>query len=74
MDQIRTQAERFGAELVTDDVISVDLTGEIKTVRTHGGEFAARCGDHRDRLGVQEARHSGRGAAGRSRCVLVRDL
>jgi thioredoxin reductase (NADPH) len=42
MDQIRTQAERFGAELVTDDVISVDLTGETKIVRTHGGEFAAR--------------------------------
>ena len=42
MDQVRTQAERFGAELVTDDVIGVDLTGEIKTVRTHGGEFAAR--------------------------------
>ena len=42
MDQIRDQAERFGAELVTDDVISVDLTGETKIVRTHDGEFAAR--------------------------------
>ena len=27
MMQIRAQAERFGAELVSDDVTSVDLTG-----------------------------------------------
>ena len=32
MEQMRGQAERFGAELVTDDVVSVDLAGEIKTV------------------------------------------
>ena len=28
MDNMRAQAERFGAELVTDDVIAVDLTGD----------------------------------------------
>ncbi|MCW7941866.1 thioredoxin reductase [Streptomyces hygroscopicus] len=32
MDNMRAQAERFGAELVPDDVVAVDLTGEIKTV------------------------------------------
>ncbi|MFD6434648.1 thioredoxin-disulfide reductase [Streptomyces venezuelae] len=32
MDNMRAQAERFGAELVPDDIVSVDLTGEIKTV------------------------------------------
>ncbi|NXY92879.1 thioredoxin-disulfide reductase [Streptomyces sp. BR123] len=32
MDNMRGQAERFGAELVADDIVSVDLTGEIKTV------------------------------------------
>ncbi|MGO4597337.1 thioredoxin-disulfide reductase [Terrabacter sp. 2RAF25] len=32
MDNMRAQAVRFGAELVTDDVTAVDLTGEIKTV------------------------------------------
>ena len=32
MDSLRAQAERFGAELVPDDVTSVDLTGKIKTV------------------------------------------
>jgi thioredoxin reductase (NADPH) len=32
MDQMRAQAERFGAELVTDDIESVSLDGEIKSV------------------------------------------
>jgi len=32
MDNMRAQAERFGAEIVTDDVTAVDLTDEIKTV------------------------------------------
>jgi thioredoxin reductase (NADPH) len=32
MDEMRGQAERFGAELVTDDVTAVDLTGDIKVV------------------------------------------
>lgn len=37
MEQMRGQAERFGAELVTDDVVSVDLTGDIKTVTDGSG-------------------------------------
>jgi thioredoxin reductase (NADPH) len=41
MGHIRTQAERFGAELVSDDVTSVDLTGPVKIVRTLDGEFTA---------------------------------
>ena len=41
MNTIRAQAERFGAELVPDDVTSVDLTGPVKTVRTLDGEFTA---------------------------------
>jgi thioredoxin reductase (NADPH) len=41
MNQIRAQAERFGAELVSDDVISVQLSGPVKTVRTLAGEFTA---------------------------------
>ena len=41
MQQIRTQAERFGAELVSDDVVSVDLTGPVKKVRTLDGEHTA---------------------------------
>src|SRR6476659_8215640 len=42
MDEMRGQAERFGAELVPDDVISMDLTGEVKTVTTATGTFSAR--------------------------------
>ena len=41
MHQIRAQAERFGAELVSDDVVSVELTGPVKSVRTHGAEYTA---------------------------------
>lgn len=32
MDNMRKQAERFGAELLTDDVTSVELAGDVKTV------------------------------------------
>ncbi len=32
MDQMRRQAERFGAELVTDDAVSVSIDGPVKTV------------------------------------------
>jgi len=41
MANLRTQAERFGAELVSDDVTSVDLRGPVKIVQTHGGEYTA---------------------------------
>ncbi|MCX4675791.1 thioredoxin-disulfide reductase [Streptomyces sp. NBC_01433] len=37
MDNMRAQAERFGAELIPDDVVSVDLTGDIKTVTDTAG-------------------------------------
>jgi thioredoxin reductase (NADPH) len=32
MEQLRQQAERFGAEFITDDASAVDLTGDIKKV------------------------------------------
>jgi thioredoxin reductase (NADPH) len=41
MGHFRAQAERFGGELVTDDVVSVDLEGPVKTVRTLDGEWTA---------------------------------
>ncbi|MDW4915071.1 thioredoxin-disulfide reductase [Streptomyces californicus] len=37
MDNMRAQAERFGAELIPDDVVAVDLTDEIKTVTDTAG-------------------------------------
>jgi thioredoxin reductase (NADPH) len=42
MDKFRTQAERFGAELVPDDVIEVDLSGDVKVVRTHTDTYLAK--------------------------------
>jgi len=43
MDEMRAQAERFGAELVADDVTKVDLTGPVKAVENSAGEtFLAR--------------------------------
>ncbi len=41
MAQLRAQAEKFGAELVSDDVVSLDLESPVKTVRTLSGEFTA---------------------------------
>ena len=38
MDKLRAQAERFGAELIADDVTSVDLQGDIKTVTLADGK------------------------------------
>jgi thioredoxin reductase (NADPH) len=37
MDDLRKQAEKFGAELVPDDVTDVDLTGDVKIVTDSGG-------------------------------------
>jgi thioredoxin reductase (NADPH) len=42
MDEMRAQAERFGAELVADDVVEVDLTGDVKVVKTADGTFTAK--------------------------------
>jgi thioredoxin reductase (NADPH) len=42
MDEMRAQAERFGAEMVPDDVVSVDLSGEIKQVSTGTDTYSAR--------------------------------
>ena len=42
MDQMRRQAERFGAVLRPEDVDTLDLTGDVKSVRAHGTEYRAR--------------------------------
>ncbi len=69
MDEMRAQAERFGAELVTDDVTEVDLTGDIKVVKTYDGEFRARSvilamGSAHRKLGLpNEDALSGRGVS-----------
>ena len=38
MANFQAQAERFGTEILFDDVVEVDLKGEVKIVKTGGGE------------------------------------
>jgi thioredoxin reductase (NADPH) len=42
MDGLRKQAERFGAELVPDDVVAVDLTAQPKVVKTESETYHAQ--------------------------------
>jgi len=74
MDEMRAQAERFGAELVADDAVEVDLTGDVKVVRTADGEFRARAvilamGSGYRKLGLpDEDRLSGHGVSWCATC------
>ena len=75
MDHLRKQAERFGAELVTDDVTAVDLTGEVKVVTDGAGvEHCAlsviiATGSGYRELGLpQEKKLSGRGVSWCATC------
>jgi thioredoxin reductase (NADPH) len=38
MAQFQAQAEKFGTEVVYDDVVSLDLTGDVKVVKTGMGD------------------------------------
>ncbi|WP_030445283.1 thioredoxin-disulfide reductase [Actinocatenispora sera] len=42
MDNMRKQAERFGAELLTDDVTRVELAGDVKRVWVGDTEYQAK--------------------------------
>jgi thioredoxin reductase (NADPH) len=40
---MRAQAERFGAEIITDDIVTADLAGEVKTVTdAEGNSYSAQ--------------------------------
>ena len=75
MVAMRAQAERFGAEIVTDDITAVDLTGQIKTVTdSEGNTYAAKAvilamGSGYRKLGLpDEERLSGRGVSWCATC------
>jgi thioredoxin reductase (NADPH) len=74
MDEMRAQAERFGAELVADDVVEVDLTGDLKVVKTADATYTARAvilamGSGYRKLGLpDEDRLSGHGVSWCATC------
>ncbi|MFD9847664.1 thioredoxin-disulfide reductase [Streptomyces parvus] len=75
MDNMRAQAERFGAELVPDDVVAVDLTGDIKTVTDTAGtvhraqSVIVTTGSQHRKLGLpNEDALSGRGVSWCATC------
>ncbi|MEV7782563.1 thioredoxin-disulfide reductase [Kitasatospora sp. NPDC088351] len=75
MDNMRAQAERFGAELIPDDIVAVDLTGDIKTVTdSEGNVHKARAvivttGSQHRKLGLpNEDKLSGRGVSWCATC------
>jgi thioredoxin reductase (NADPH) len=74
MDNMRKQAERFGAEFVTDDVTRVDLTGDVKRVWVGDTEYAAHAaiistGARANWLGLpNEQRLIGRGVSSCATC------
>lgn len=75
MIAMRAQAARFGAEIITDDVAAVDLTGEVKSVTdSDGNVHRARAvilamGSGYRRLGLpDEDRLSGRGVSWCATC------
>ena len=74
MDSLRKQAERFGAELVTDDVTEVDLSASPKVVKAGSDDVPGPVGDRGNRVKLPRTRHSRRKAAFRSWGVVVRDV
>ncbi|MBO4269406.1 MULTISPECIES: thioredoxin-disulfide reductase [Microbispora] len=74
MDNFRKQAERFGAELVADDVVEVDLEADPKVVKTYTDTYLAKSviiatGSRYRELGLEnEKRLSGRGVSWCATC------
>jgi thioredoxin reductase (NADPH) len=75
MDNMRAQAERFGAELIPDDVVAVDLSGDIKTVTDSAGTVhrakavIVTTGSQHRKLGLpREDELSGRGVSWCATC------
>jgi thioredoxin reductase (NADPH) len=75
MEDMRKQAARFGTELITDDVVEMDLKGDVKTIKDGSGNVVqARAvilatGSAYKHIGlVNEDRLSGRGVSWCATC------
>ena len=75
MDNMRNQAKRFGAKLITDDIIEMDLAGEVKTLKDGSGNVIKAkavilaTGSAYKEIGLEnEKRLSGRGVSWCATC------
>jgi thioredoxin reductase (NADPH) len=75
MDSMRKQSERFGAKLITDDIVSMELSGDIKVLKDGSGNtlqaksVILATGSAYKEIGlVNEKRLSGRGVSWCATC------
>ena len=75
MDQMRKQAERFGAKLITDDIVEMKLSGKIKELKDGSGNIIKTksvilaTGSAYKEIGLEnEKRLSGRGVSWCATC------
>ena len=75
MDSMRKQSERFGTKLVTDDIVSMELSGDIKVLKDGSGNtlqaksVILATGSAYKEIGlVNEKRLSGRGVSWCATC------
>lgn len=75
MDQMKKQAARFGTELITDDIVEMDLKGDIKTLKDGSGNtiqaksVILAMGSAYKEIGLEnEKRLSGRGVSWCATC------
>jgi thioredoxin reductase (NADPH) len=75
MDSMRKQSARFGSELVTDDIVEMDLSGDIKVLKDGSGNtikaksvILAMGSAYREIGLVNEKRLSGRGVSWCATC------
>ena len=75
MDSMRKQAARFGTELITDDIVEMDLSGDIKILKDGSGNtvkaksvILAMGSAYREIGLVNEKRLSGRGVSWCATC------
>lgn len=75
MDNMRKQAKRFGAELITDDVVSMELDGDVKVITDGSGNVVKAksvilaMGSAYREIGLEnEKRLSGRGVSWCATC------
>lgn len=75
MDNMRGQAKRFGAQLITDDIVEMDLAGEVKTLKDGSGNVVKAkavilaTGSAYKEIGLEnEKRLSGRGVSWCATC------